>query len=231
MVFGWFVSRWEKSTMLIKRHKSSDGKLPPADTLVHFLIVFPVGERLGFFRFWKQVRCVYLTERLNQPHQKHAEAICLFLSELLCLSFFCFFLTTLIIIYLGTASLFRRTEQQARKYPQSTAISYIFAGFDPRREKKNLARLEDLTVLPLYSVICLLKKTIFHFTSIHYYPVKTFKYKEWCLVFLSMPHIQIWLSSRERTRVNVRENAHEAVVSSSESMTNPDPVKAHLVDA
>lgn len=140
MVFGWFVSRWEKSTMLIKRHKSSDGKLPPADTLVHFLIVFPVGERWCFFRFWRQVQCVYLTERLNWPHQKHAEAICLFLSELLCLSFsfFLFFVfTTLIIIYLGTASLFRRTEQQARKYPQSTAISYIFAGFDPQREKKN----------------------------------------------------------------------------------------------
>lgn len=122
--------------MLIKQHKSSDGKLPPADTLVHFLIVFPAGERWCFFRFWRQVQCVYLTERLNQPHQKHAEAICLFLRELLCLSFFFFFFTTLIIIYLGTASLFRRTEQQARKYPQSIAISYIFAGFDPRREKK-----------------------------------------------------------------------------------------------
>lgn len=96
MVFGWFVSRWEKSTMLIKQHKSSDGKLPPADTLVQFLIVFPVGERWCFFRFWRQVQCVYLTEHLNRPHQKHAEAICLFLSELLCLSFsfflfFCFY--------------------------------------------------------------------------------------------------------------------------------------------
>lgn len=53
-----------------------------------------------------------------------------------CASVFWVFFTTLIIIYLGTASLFRRTEQQARKHPQSIAISYIFAGFDPRREKR-----------------------------------------------------------------------------------------------
>lgn len=40
----------------------------------------------------------------------------------------------------------------------------------------------------------------------------------------------MWLSSQERSRINVQENAHIAVISSSETTTNPDPVKADHVD-
>lgn len=117
-----------------------------------------------------------LTGGLNQRHQKHAEAICSFLSELLCL---CFFFIYILLSYLFTQEQLLRSVELSNKLGnipkllQSAKISLVLI----RRGEKKPGEIGRFNSAAFIFSCLPANRAIFHVTSIHYNPVKTLKYK------------------------------------------------------